>query len=321
MSFLPAVFCVSFVTIGWQLALMRCLHITRYHHFSFLIISCALLGFGASGTMLSLCREWVDRYGNAIFCWGIVAFGISLPLCFRLAQALPIEVYFPPGNLIGSLAWWFLFWLVNAAPFLVAGGLIGLALILGAGRAHTVYAINLLGSAAGALGSIQLFYWMAPNDFVAPLSLLALASGFFLPAEALSWGQRTYRIVLSVVTLLLVGLNVVAERVFPLSIDQYKSLSFVRSLVNQGGAEKRATLLGPRGVVELYGGPHFHTLLSLSSNVTPPPMDVLIRDGFHAGSILCIERPDQARFLEGTLSALPYKLVSPQEVLILGETG
>ncbi len=50
-------------------------------------------------------------------------------------------------------------------------------------------------------------------------------------------------------------------------------------------------------------------------------MDVLLLDGFHAGTMLNITTPDQARFLEGTLSALPYKLVKPERVLILGEAG
>ena len=49
---LPTVFVVSAAVIGWQLALMRCLLISRYHHFSFLVISCALLGFGGGGVLL-----------------------------------------------------------------------------------------------------------------------------------------------------------------------------------------------------------------------------------------------------------------------------
>jgi hypothetical protein len=44
---LSAVFFISFAAIGWQPGLMRALLISRYHHFSFPVISCALLGFVA----------------------------------------------------------------------------------------------------------------------------------------------------------------------------------------------------------------------------------------------------------------------------------
>jgi len=49
------VFVISAAIIALELALMRCLSIARWHHFSYLVISTALLGFGASGTLLTFC--------------------------------------------------------------------------------------------------------------------------------------------------------------------------------------------------------------------------------------------------------------------------
>ena len=111
------------------------------------------------------------------------------------------------------------------------------------------------------------------------------------------------------------------DKVFPLNIDQYKALAYIQRLVAQGTAERKVTLYGPRGRVDLFASPSFHTLLSLTSTAVPPPMDVVLVDGFQAGTMLDIKSPDQARFLEGTLSALPYKLVKPERILILGEAG
>ena len=56
-----AVFLLSAGVIALELALMRCLSIARWHHFSYLVISTALLGFGASGTLLTFAGRWLRR--------------------------------------------------------------------------------------------------------------------------------------------------------------------------------------------------------------------------------------------------------------------
>ena len=347
----PAVFLVSLATIGWQLALMRCLLIARYHHFSFLVISCALLGFGAGGTILSFGRDWFKDHFYQVFRWGTLAFAVSLPVCFRLGELLPLTVYFPPVDLMPTLGWWFVFWLIHIVPFLLAGIIIGLALMAGGSGAHRVYAANLCGSAAGALGGIWLLEHFPANAAVVPLSGAVLFSGIFMlgcsdpahgPAEsgnaagdgyhgnarplsatmAYRKPEWIYGLSLVAAGLLLAAAQVVpADKVFPLNIDQYKALAYIQRLVEQGGAEKKATYYGLRGRIDLFSGPHFHTLMSLNSRQPPPPMDVLLQDGFQTGSIPSVSGMDQARFLESTLSALPYKLIRPERVLILGDAG
>ncbi|MDQ7782436.1 MAG: hypothetical protein RDU20_06145, partial [Desulfomonilaceae bacterium] len=318
----PAIFLVSLAVIGWQLALMRCLLTARYHHFSFLIISCALLGFGIGGTVLSLWRGRCIEYRDDIFRWGILCFGMSLPISLRVGETLPVEVYFSPLTVISTVAWWFAFWFVHVVPFSLAGLLIGLALMTDREEVHKVYAANLAGSAAGALAGIVLLGLFPANGLAVPLSLCVILSGLFLipgrgtrlfapyPVAVLAGGG----------VLVLAGL-LGADTVFPLKIDQYKTLAYVQNLERQGAAHRERTLHGLRGRIDLYSGPHFHTLLSLSAAESPPPMDLLMRDGFPAGSVLSIRTAEEAEFLSATLAALPYRLIEPKSVLILGETG
>jgi len=363
---LPVVFFISFATIGWQLVLMRCLLIARYHHFSFLVISCALLGFGAGGTILSLRRSWFEDHVDAVLRWGALLFAVSMPVCFRVGELLPLSVYFPPAEVIDTLRWWFLFWLIHVIPFLMAGVLIGLALMAGGVDAYRVYAANLAGSAAGALGGIWLLEHVPANGAVAPLSGVVLISGFFLlhwraldrsltplgRAVENGWNRRArpalqedsgptmggrampavtiadrraqwiYGTSLLGAGLLLGGAEFLpADKVFPLNVDQYKTLAYVQRLTDQGSAERKASFFSLRGRIDLFSSSSFHTLMSLNSPDPPPPMDVLLQDGFQAGSIPRVSSADQARFLESTLSALPYKLVRPERVLILGDAG
>lgn len=367
---LPAVFFISFAAIGWQIGLMRCLLISRYHHFSFLVISCALLGFGAGGTVLALVGPWLTKWHDLVFRWGIIAFAVSLPACFRLGELLPLSVYFAPAALGSTLAWWFLFWIIHCVPFFLAGMLIGLALMSSKEDVPTIYASNLTGSAAGALGSIALLGFVPANALVIVLSALVILSGFFLVFASIKkdalhtatievgskdlsnrWGRLSsptlwaisrrqagkpaprkpfdpwmterlfYTVCLSLGGLLaLVAFQFDVNKIFPLNVDQYKPLAYVERLKAQGSADHIASRSGPRGRIDLYSSSFFHSLLSLSSPKAPPPMDMLLADGFQAGSVLSIGSPYEARFLEGTLSALPYKLLAtPDRILILGE--
>ena len=321
-TWLPPIFFISFAAIGWQLALMRCLLISRYHHFSFLVISCALLGFGTGGVLLSYCRAWFGKHSRQIVRWGVLCFGISLPTCFRLGELLPLNVYFAPGTMLSTIGWWCVFWLIHGVPFVLAGILIGGALMTTGADAHRVYAINLAGSAAGALGMVFLMNHLPANALVVPVTAAVLFSGLFLCSplstrEGLAYAACVTVACLGMASTWLLG----PELFFPLHIDQYKPLAHVMRLERQGTAKQEITLHSPRGRVDLYRSPSFHTMLSLSPLQIPPSMGMLLRDGFEIGSILSIPCEEQARFLEGTLAALPYKLIRPRKVLILGATG
>ena len=57
MPLLLGVFVLSGAVIGYEILLMRLFSISQWHHFAYMIISLALLGFGASGTLIALARS------------------------------------------------------------------------------------------------------------------------------------------------------------------------------------------------------------------------------------------------------------------------
>ena len=54
---LAALSLLSVALIAYQLILMQLFSLTQWHHFAYMIIAVALLGFGASGTAISLFRN------------------------------------------------------------------------------------------------------------------------------------------------------------------------------------------------------------------------------------------------------------------------
>jgi hypothetical protein len=57
--YLLSVSVIAAASIGYELLLMRLMSIIQWHHFAYMIISLALLGFGASGTFLILAKQWL----------------------------------------------------------------------------------------------------------------------------------------------------------------------------------------------------------------------------------------------------------------------
>jgi hypothetical protein len=78
---------------------MRLFSIINWHHFAYMMISVALLGYGAAGTFVALSRRvLVARYAQ-VFVWAATAFGITSMSGFLLAQAVgfnPLEMLWNP---------------------------------------------------------------------------------------------------------------------------------------------------------------------------------------------------------------------------------
>ncbi|RJP34503.1 MAG: hypothetical protein C4547_10785 [Phycisphaerales bacterium] len=174
------VFLVSAACLGFEISLMRILLVASWHHFAFIVISIAMLGFAASGTVLTLTRRRVLRHDAAVLRAAMLATAFSIPLCTALALHVPVEARWVPALLWRQLAAWALCWLLLMIPFFFSGAAIGLALMAGKDRVGRIYAANLAGSAAGgglataAMLAVPAAYLPALAGAAALLSALVL---------------------------------------------------------------------------------------------------------------------------------------------------
>jgi hypothetical protein len=154
--------------------LTRLLAVAQFYHFAFLVVSLALLGFGASGTILVLTpRLRAARVGRLV-AWAGIGFGASVAAAYAAVNFLPFDSY--------SLAWdrrqilyFLLYYLALTLPFLCAGIGIGAALAGTRGRSHLTYAANLLGSAAGVLVAPAVLWLSGVPGAVLISALIGLA--------------------------------------------------------------------------------------------------------------------------------------------------
>ena len=308
---------VSCGVIAFEIGLIRVLQYASWYHFAFLVITIALLGFGMSGAILSLWRRYLLRHRHAALPVLSLLTALSIPLMLQAAQLLPVTGRFLPGLVAGQLAWWAGYWALLTVPFALGATTIGLALMSAGERLPAVYASNLIGSASGAVGVTIAMYFVEPAWLGYVTGAVVLAAAFRGDRRALSAGLVSASVIAVLAGVLLALLYPPSIRV-----DDDKYLAYVDRLVSGGQAGLLARAAGPSGIVEAFGSDAFHDMAFMTDDRVPPSMASIVVDGHRAGSLLRIDRAEQAEALDGTLMALPYGLVpSNPGVLLLDEVG
>ncbi len=309
-----AVAIASAAVVALQLVLMRCLAIARWHHFAYLVISTALLGFGASGTFLTLFGRRLASHFDASMVIVLIALALAVPCSFAAAEALPIDTYqvmLQPrhaGLLVG-------YHLILLVPFLLGAVSIGLPLTACRDRVARIYAVNLIGSGLGAAGAIGMMVVLPAERL-----LWAVAAAAMLAALPMAMGsrRRAGAWIASGAGLVVLAIGVPLE----IRVDAYKPLAYYERLVAQGQAQHVARRDSPRGRIDVIETSMAHQTLFASPLAEMPPDQLVITvDGGSTAPVFRIERPEQAAVMDETPMAAVYRTFQPKRVLLLGEVG
>ena len=317
---LAAVAIISASVLGLEVALMRTLSISRWHHFAYLVVALALLGFGASGTWLGL---FSPRLLPRFFTWSrglTLALAVTITLCYRLAETLPLNIryiLFSGEQIFYLICYQALIFL----PFLLAGVLIGLTLIRFSSSVHLVYGANLIGSGAGPIIAVGLMLWLPPARLIQAAALAVWAAVFLWRPESEA-KNFWWRAAIPLFTGLVLALELTTLPV-PMRLDPHKMLAELQRWQKQGDAHHVVTRHGPRGRLDVFKSSRLHYTLfaGLTATTPPPAQSLLLADGDTAGPIFHIKDQDEASILDHTPMSVAYRLIPGARVLLLGETS
>ncbi|MEJ5364099.1 MAG: SAM-dependent methyltransferase [Desulfosoma sp.] len=164
-----AVFTLSCAALGFEVLLVRILHIAHDHHFAFMILSLALLGYGAGGTALTLTQGVLMRRPAASF----AALAVLFSCAVLLAPALVRDVPFNPLEILWDGRQTLRLsqvYLILSIPFFLAGTAVGLAFRSFPERIPRLYVADLCGAAAGAALAVGLLHVLKPGTSLRFLS-------------------------------------------------------------------------------------------------------------------------------------------------------
>lgn len=325
--FFLSIACLSGAMIAQEILLMRLFSIIQWHHFASMVISLALLGFGASGTLIAVARKPLQQHFSGAYRLSAVGLGITAGGSFLLAQRLPFnppELWWDPRQYVYLLA----LYLLLALPFWCGATGIGLAFTQYPDLIPRIYRYDLMGAGVGALLIVGGLWLLHPLTCLLLIGALGFVGALLGPVPA----GRSRRSSLGTVGL---GLALAAGwLVWPpaLRISEFKGLSKALLLPD---AQLLAERSSPFGLLNVVHSAAFHEIPPGGSlnyfGPPPPPQHLLFVDGDSAGVIT--QTPADVRtlqYLDFLSAALPYHLLQaraspgarlPPRVLVLGAGG
>ncbi len=308
---------VSAAALAYEILLMKLFSIVQWHHFAYMMISLALLGYGVSGTFIVLFRDRLLSNFSLAFISNLLLFGITSISSYLIAQQIPFnaqEMFWDPG----SILWLFTYFLLLVLPFFFAANTVGMALSYYEREVSKLYAADMIGAGIGSLSILGLFFVLYPASILQVISSV----GFF--ASVLASYELGLKPKKSAVLLLFVFLPFMLGGKFTeLNMSPYKNLSKVLQIKDTRIVEERTSPLGVITVVESPTIPFRYVPgLSIISDTQIPAQLGVYTNG--EGMSVITRYPDsfkKLKYLDFQTSALPFHLSHPKNILIIGAGG
>ena len=318
----PLLFALAVISgsaLAYEILLMRLFSIIQWHHFAYMIISLALLGYGVSGVFLALNRDRLARSFPWAIMTNLLLFSFSAPACFLLAQQIPFnpaEILWTPVQFLYLCS----IYLILTLPFFFAANVIGLSFYQYKEQVSSIYAADLIGAGAGSVGVILLLFLMFPEQILTVLVLSGILATLIVSAYA--FRRQEVDTINWTIACMVIGLAVIFAPTgwITLAISPYKSQSQLLLIPGTKVIARYSSPLGLISVVKTAITPlRYAPGLSLNATTEPPEQLAVFTD---ADNMTAITRyngnPETISYLEETTSALPYHLKQHADILILG---
>jgi len=318
-----SLFLLSAATLAFEINLTRLFSVTQFYHFAFMIVSIALLGFGASGTALSIFPALLRGDPRRRLTQCSLAAGLSILIAYLLTNGLPFDSFslLVDKRQVFILA---LHYLALASPFFFSGMALGFLLTTNPQKAGTAYAVNLFGSALGCAVALVAPSALGGEGMVTLSSALAVCAA--LIAARANWSLFKHPVSLVTVALLLFALLDLGVRfsgrpglpALELHLSPYKSLSYA---LQYPGAKISYQAWNSFSRVDVVRSDGIHSLPGLSYRYLQPlpVLEGLFVDGDDLSPIV----PSSAdpAFTAYLPNAVAYALRPVGSSLILGARG
>lgn len=306
-----SVFFISAALISYQILLFKMFSIQYWYHFAYLIISIALLGFGASGTFIFLFRRTLKDHFPLILFSCPLLFILSMWMNIYLNRMIafnPLMIIWDKHEIIRLLY----LSLSIFIPFFLGALCIGVSFVVASRYIHRIYFANLAGSGLGSLIILLTFFHIGPYEIMFAITLITI---FAALGGSTSYVWQGTVLVAGIAAILI---YIFLFRSLPLLMSNFKELAQAENLM---AAKKEKESFGPLGLVTVLDTPAYHYLpdLSLNCPYPLPRQKGLFLDGNTVGAINEFTgNLHDARFMDYRTNSVAYKILDLPHVLIIG---
>jgi hypothetical protein len=341
MSVYVGLFLLSAASLAFEINLTRIFSVAQFYHFAFMVVSLALLGFGASGTFLSLfprLKEGAQSRlgpGTGTLVWLSWGFSLTAVGSYVLTLYVPFDSFriaheWQQGGVL------MLHYIALSTPFFCSGCAVGMLLAAWPARINRVYAANLTGSAAGCALAIAAPSLVGGEGAVLLCAALGIAGALAFQHHATLSTHRvarsahrrksgpTYhiqRIAHASIIPLLVLVALRTPAFLEIRLSPYKSLSYAlqypdaQVVFQRWNGFSRVDVVRSESIRGLPGS-------GFRCSAQPPPQLGLTVDGDDLNTINHVEPGfEDLPFSDCLLGALPYRLRPEAHALILEPRG
>lgn len=312
------VFLLALSVLLLELAFTRIFSFISFHHLTYLVISIAMLGFGAAGTYLTIRRTDDISTTNDEF---LARNSWFLGLAVIAAVVIIPRIHFYPMDMVlrqdySNLLSLFIIVLLTATPFFFGGTCIGYIISNAGSAINRVYFADLVGAATGCLLAIVFI-----NNLGAIAACFATAAIAMLVAAIATFSRRRRYLIGLFVTVVLTA--VIARTEFlPLYVPSEKQMFRMEHLVDQikWHVITRLDITQPIKGYFGFGG-------SLSSKYQenkgePQNVRFIYQDGCNlTGIIQPTPTPRETPSLGYYLQGAPYQVNPEAKALVIGCGG
>ena len=302
---------LSVALIAFQVAIIQLLSYVQWYHYANMVISIALLGFGAAGTVLSLLRKKLLDHSGILLPLLMIISGLTMVMAVWLSRSgfARFDSYL---LFVDRRQWLSLLmnYLLFFFPFFFGALALGIIFIKYVAEIGKFYFSNLVGSGIGAIIAAGLASYFFPAVLPVVMALMAIAAGLILLQQKNRWLIITLAFVTIVITFYRIAKPVDLTR------SEYKSLS--RTL-NLPAARITLKKPGPYGFIEVVSADalRYAPGLSLAFTGEVPVKKEVFNNGDWFGPLVSWNEKDSFHLLDYTTMALPYVLKQRDKVLVL----
>ena len=308
------VFLLAMATLILEVSLTRIFSFITYYHFTYLVISVAMLGFGAAGTYLTIHQTEAVSSDEEFLANNAWWFGVS-----TIASVVIISrIHFYPADLYfyrdySNLLSLFIIVLAAGAPFFFAGLCIGY-IISNAGRAiNSVYFADLAGAATGCLFALVLINSLGGIASCFAVAVIAMA------VAVLSSCHKRRQYLGGLFIAILFTAVVAYTDFFTLYVPPDKHMFNFQHMIERIKWHVITRLDVSRPIEDKFS---FGGGLSLQYKGAPQNVRLIFQDGSNLTGIIKptptpLETPSLGYYMQGA----PYQIKPHAESLVIGSGG
>jgi len=301
---------LSIAIISFQLSLIQILSIIQWHHFAYMVISIAMLGFGAAGTFVAIFRNKLLKRFDTLLPIFMITSGILMAIVVAVSQ-IPLIQYDSHHLFSEYLNYWKLLitYLLFISPFFFGALAIGLVFVKNVKMIGKLYFANMFGSGLGGLAVIGIMWAFFPEKIPSIIALLPIIAGAVIIKD-----KKRLLYIFTAAAVVLVSLSHFFSP--DIRLSEYKSLSKALNLPDTEISESKSS---PYGLIDIVSSKHIRYAPGLS--IKYPGIvsinNVAFKNGNWLGP-LSSQNADTINYFSYSTTALPYIMNTRNRVLILG---